>query len=283
MSNLEDELARANRNLGAFQDVRDDEPTPRIEKPVKRSRFHKPGWRILGALLLIGIILAAGHYSLIGLRSMAFFRVRTIEIRGTHYLQPTEIVERMHVDTLRSLWDDVGPLEARIRPHPQVSDVKITRRLPGTLVVTLRENLPVALVSTPAGLAPYDSLGRVLPIDPLRTDLDLPITASADPAVLRLLGAIRHHDLKLFQRVTEVRRTGALDLLVLLTPTYASVVAPNDSGQRQPALLRVRAPVGVSVERLTDIFPVESDLAARQARIAELDLRYRDQVIARIQ
>jgi hypothetical protein len=35
--------------------------------------------------------------------------------------------------------------------------------------------------------------------------------------------------------------------------------------------------------RLADIFPVESDLARRQARVKELDLRYRDQVIARLQ
>jgi len=48
-------------------------------------------------------------------------------------------------------------------------------------------------------------------------------------------------------------------------------------------VLRVRVPVGLSVERLADIFPVESDLARRQASVSELDLRYRDQVIARLQ
>ena len=46
---------------------------------------------------------------------------------------------------------------------------------------------------------------------------------------------------------------------------------------------RVRAPLGVSADGLTDIFPVEFDLARRGLPIAELDLRYRDQVIARIQ
>jgi len=41
--------------------------------------------------------------------------------------------------------------------------------------------------------------------------------------------------------------------------------------------------LGVSVARLADIFPVESDLLRRRANVAELDLRYRDQVIARLQ
>jgi len=39
----------------------------------------------------------------------------------------------------------------------------------------------------------------------------------------------------------------------------------------------------VTPERLAEIFPVEADLARRQARVAELDLRFRDQVIARLQ
>lgn len=287
MSDFDDELARADRNLGST-DTRDDRDTeaPRAEAKSdgrKKSRFSKPGWKILGALLLFGIILTAGHYTLIGVRSMAFFRVRTIEIRGTHYLQPTEIVERMHVDTLRSLWDDVGPLEARVRPHPQVSDVRITRRLPGTLVVTLRENLPVALIPTGQTLQPYDSLGRQLPIDPLRTDLDLPVISSPDPALLRLLGEIRRGNPAMYQRVSEMKRTGRNDLLILLGSAFTRPASPLDSAAPEPGMLRVRALVGVTVDRLTDIFPVESDLVARQARIGELDLRYRDQVIARIQ
>ena len=53
--------------------------------------------------------------------------------------------------------------------------------------------------------------------------------------------------------------------------------------RRAAQILRVRLPLDLSVERLADIFPVESDLARRQARVGELDLRYRDQVIARLQ
>jgi hypothetical protein len=47
--------------------------------------------------------------------------------------------------------------------------------------------------------------------------------------------------------------------------------------------LTVRAMLDVTADRLAEIFPVEADLAKRQARVAELDLRFRDQVIARLQ
>jgi len=45
----------------------------------------------------------------------------------------------------------------------------------------------------------------------------------------------------------------------------------------------VRAMADVTPQRLAEIYPVENDLTRRQARVAELDLRYRDQVIARLQ
>ena len=61
------------------------------------------------------------------------------------------------------------------------------------------------------------------------------------------------------------------------------VADQTDQSPRSPGSLRVRASLGVSVSRLADIFPVESDLLRRRANVAELDLRYRDQVIARLQ
>jgi len=44
----------------------------------------------------------------------------------------------------------------------------------------------------------------------------------------------------------------------------------------------VRAMHDVSAARLAEIEPVEQDLARRGLHAAELDLRYKDQVIARL-
>ena len=150
--------------------------------------------------------------------------------------------------------------------------------MPGTIVVTIKENLPVALIQTPTGLLPYDSLGKQLPIDPARTSLDLPIVATDDPVLLKLVGAIRATEPDVFARIDEVRRTGRDEILLTLSRGPTAGAVPPES-----KTLLVRVPVGLSVERLADIFPVESDLARRQVRVGELDLRYRDQVIARLQ
>lgn len=244
------------------------------------DRLHKPGWKILGALLLIGIVMAAAWGVRSAARQMAFFRVRKVEIRGARYLQPNDIIARLRVDTLASLWDDVEPYRQRVKRHPQVSEVKISRRLPGTLVVTISENLPVALIQTPTGLLPYDSLGKQLPIDPARASLDLPIVATADPVLLKLVGAIRAAEPQVFDRIEDVRRSGRDEIVLSLRRTSS---ASTGTAAPESKTLRVRVPIGLSVERLADIFPVEADLARRQVQVSELDLRYRDQVIARLQ
>jgi cell division protein FtsQ len=196
---------------------------------------------------------------------MTYFHVRKLEIRGLRYMQPEDVVARLRVDTLRSIVDDISPLEARLRSHPQVADVSITRRFPGTLIVTVTENMPVALVPRGDGLQPYDSAGRRLPIDPSRASMDLPVLTVPNRDALRLMGELRAAEPRMFDLISEVAPDGP-DLVFTLTTS-----------------LRVRASAGVAPQRFRDIFPVESDLARRNERAAELDLRYRDQVVARLQ
>ena len=250
---------------------------------ISQERLRRPGWKILGALLLVGVIMAGAWGARAAARQMAFFRVRTVEVRGVRYIQPNDVVSRLRIDTVASLWDDLEPYRQRVMRHPQVSDVRITRRMPGTLVVTIQENLPVALIQTAAGLLPYDSLGRQLPIDPARMSLDLPIVATTDPVLLKLVGAIRAAEPRVFARIEEVRRTGKDEILLTLSRVSRAAGIGGETAAPESRTLRVRVPVGLSVERLADIFPVEIDLARRRAHVGELDLRYRDQVIARLQ
>jgi hypothetical protein len=124
----------------------------------------------------------------------------------------------------------------------------------------------------------------VLPIDPARTNLDLPIVATSDPVLLKLVGAIRYAVPRVFSRIEEVRRTGRDEILLTLSRNDGQRArAVGDTAGSNGGTMRVRVPLGLSVERLADIFPVENDLARRHVHVGELDLRYRDQVIARLQ
>ena len=222
-------------------------------------------WRVAAFVAVITAVVSIPWWGPALLSRMAFFRVRKVEIEGARYLAPDEILGRLALDTTMSVWDDLGPLATRVSEHPQVLEARIDRRLPGTLVIHIEENLPVALVPAASGFVAIDAAGRTLPIDPSRTLVDLPIVPKADSALLTMLATLRESEPRVFDRISEVRRVGSSEVLFLLT-NYP-----------------VRAMLDVSPGRLADIFPVEADLARRNARIAELDLRYRDQVIARVQ
>jgi cell division protein FtsQ len=226
----------------------------------KRHRWQLPALLAAGAALLM----LSPLWAPLLLRNMAFFRVRHVEVVGLRYIQARDILDRLRVDTLASVWDPTGPLEARVRGHPIVRDVVVERKLPGTLVVRLTEHAPIALVATTNGFRVYDERGVALPINPATADFDAPILPVADTGLFRLLGAARSRAPALFNRVSEARREGRDEFLFVWNSTA------------------VRTLSDVTLERLNDLELVEQDLARRHLRATELDLRFRDQVIARL-
>lgn len=258
---------------------------------------RRPGRRKGCLTFLLVIFLIASYWWAPPLLSrLAFFRLRQVEVKGTHFVAPHDIVARMRIDTLTSIWGNTERYRERIESHPQVRSADIERKLPSTLVVTVHERPPIALVPAAQGFQIFDSAAHLLPLDPRVSAPDLPIVAQRDTALIGLLGRIRSQQPALFDRISEVARSGPAEIAVTLTwndeksgatPSDSSVLSPNDSTAKKtpPPIrtIRVRLPLGVTVTRLTDIFPVESDLRRRGAKIVELDLRYRDQVIARVQ
>ena len=235
--------------------VADDAPPSRLLR-----------WQIALGVALGLVLLASPLWGPRVLSRLAFFRVRRIEVTGAHYTPVDDVLRRLALDTSRSVWDPLDPLAARIRTHPQVESVTVTRRLPGTIVVAIAERRPVALSPGPDGLRAIDERGVQLPLDPSRTPVDAPIVTAAPQgaAVYHLLGAMQRESPRLYSRISSIRSGPGEELLL------------------DVAGLSVRALTSVTLARLSDIEPVERDLARRQLRAAELDLRYRDQVIARL-
>lgn len=236
------------------------EPAAPSAVPRKRK------WLFAGAALSLVMILASPVWGPRVLRQLAFFHVRKVEIVGARYTPGDELLDRLRVDTTRSIWDPIIPLAARVETHPQVEHAAIQRRLPGTLVLTVVERRPVALAPTRDGLRALDEHGHTLPLDPTRTPVDAPIVIAArrDTTVYHLLGILQREAPRLFARLTSINTVGADEMVLHL------------------AGLPIRAMTSVSLARLSDVELVERDLARRQIHATELDLRYRDQVIARL-
>jgi cell division protein FtsQ len=231
-----------------------------------KLRFPENAGKVarLAALAAVMLLLVGGAWwGPRVLSHLSFFRLQRVEVRGLQYLSEAEFLKLIDVDTTQSVWMDLGPVEERLRANPQLTSVSLARRLPGTLVVTVVERQPLALVAGQRGFTAIDESGAVIPLDPARGTMDVPILHSVDTLLVRLLAGLRDSNATMFNRIGEVRRVGRDELRLELTD------------------IPVLAMIDVTPGRLLDILPVERDLAEKGMRVAELDLRFNGYVIAR--
>ena len=222
--------------------------------------------RAIGLATLAIVLIGSVFWVPLVLRPLDFFHVRRVVVRGVRYLDGRALVRQMQIDTTVSIWDALGPYSARIASHRQIRSVRLSRRLPSTVIVTVEEITPIALApSQGGGLRAYDEDAHALPLDPTRVDVDLPILSRADTSLLRLLGDLKRTDPAMYARVSEVERTGRDEAIVFLSS------------------LPVRVRSTIPADRFAEVRAVEEDLVRRRVKYVELDLRFSERVIVKLQ
>ena len=195
-------------------------------------------------------------------RRVEFFRIRRVEFVGMRYLSPEATAVALRLPPGASVFDDLAPLARRATQVPGILHAEAGRRIPGTLVVRIRERQPVALTPRGGRLALMDSAGRVLPYDPARSATDLPIAARPDARVGGLLRRVQMLDPALFARVATADRAG--DDVVLVVDGRRMLFRPD-----------------ASAEEMGAVMAVAQDLARKGQAYAELDGRFAGYVIVR--
>lgn len=216
-------------------------------------------------LVLLGAALVAGAAVVVPqlLRRVAFFRVRQVELVGLRYLAPEAVLASLRLADDRNLFDPSGDVIARAEALPGIVDARVVRRLPGTLRIVLEERAPVAFAPGATGLIALDAAGRRLPYDPTETGFALPVLASADTMLVRVLGQVRAGDSVLYQQVDAVRR-GAGNTVIL------------ELGRRTVLLDQHPRP-----ERIRAVEAVRRHLLAQGGDFAVLDARFADWIVVR--
>lgn len=161
---------------------------PRVRLPFGRFATHavraRVPRRVGGALVLAGLLVVLGLVTPRALRAIGdaeLFRVSRVELEGGRFLTLEQAATAAAIPAEASVWDDRSPWVAGLERHPLVKSARVRRRLPSTLVLVVEEREPVGLVPTPT-LAPVDEEGNLLPLDPSRQALDLPLLGVAAPA-----------------------------------------------------------------------------------------------------
>lgn len=236
--------------------------------PVRRIRLAA-----LAAAL--PVLLAAPLYGPRVLERTPWFRVQRVEVSGVRILAPHEVLAASGIVRGESVWRRPEPWLAALRRHPGIEDARVVRRLPATLRIEVREKRPVGLVER-GSLHPVTAAGEVLPVDPARVPVDLPLLrtpSGSTRAMAAEVGRLGELDPGLLARVSEVGWAGRGTLLLVLSGPDARVLLPV--GAQPDRLRQLRA----ALDRVGRGAPAAADSAA--AGPVRVDLRFQDQVVVR--
>jgi cell division protein FtsQ len=230
----------------------------------------------LVGIVIAGVVMAAAAAGPHMLRHTPAFNVRRVEVSGTRYLAPLEALRASGITRATNLFEDASTWRAALERHPLIASARIERVPPFTVRLRITEAEPVALISAPE-LQVITAEGGLLPVDPTKIDLDLPV----------IITRVKPQD----GRISEPRVLEVLALLVRVQKAepvmfgWISDAEAVDNGVR----VRLRAPAGAEALIPTSAEPLQlrklrltlADLSARHdiGRMLRIDARFRDQIV----
>jgi cell division protein FtsQ len=119
-------------------------PSAAPNEPAASVRRARPR-RLVAAVAAAAIAVAA---ALVAATYTPLFSADAIRVRGIHHLTKGEILRASGLERGVNVFHlDAEAVEARVERDPWVAEATLTKELPGTVVLTIRERVPVAVVN----------------------------------------------------------------------------------------------------------------------------------------
>lgn len=190
-------------------------PLPSRRSPARsRRRRQRPlqiGLAVLVAVALLWLLFAG-----------PLLAVRSVNIDGLRTLPADQVREAAGIDDGTPLLRvDVEAAESRLAELPQIASVEVTRGWPDSVVVTLVERVPVAVVGPPEERSLIDADGVLFdlvtgtPPDGV-VPLDVEDPRPGDPTTLAALAAVSALPVEVREGVSGAAATGPDDITLTL-------------------------------------------------------------------
>ena len=232
---------------------------------------------------LVGGLLGALVWSKIKttdvLQQMSGLTLAKISVEGTHYLSEDQVMQAAQVPLGQNMFKlDLDDISAKVKQLNWVNRVFVERRLPQSLLISVQERKPEALLDN-GSLYAVDRDGRILSPSNALTGEDLPVisglsfgpdavgttlSAAALRPALDFLTFLQKKDEVLAQDVSEVNLSEPQCLKVTFLDGITARFNPV-----------------VTETELRRMAMVLSDLNQKGKRAAGLDFRYQNEVLVR--
>lgn len=261
------------------------------QRNLKKARRREWKWKGLAAKIGLAIFIGLagfwgvrelelgprasrlGHF----LASHVDFSLREVQVNGARRLAGSEIVGMTGLKPGMGMWGlALGAIEEKLRQHPWVKNVVARREFPHRVVIEVEERVPKAI----AALDKFyyvDADGFVFQKVGEAGESDLPVITGLAAADWLSRGASFREKIREVLRVNELFARQSFPLSEIRFSRSGGVVL-------YPVGFRVALRMGWGEwpGKLVRLERVLSEWKGKELRLSELDLSFRDQVVARI-
>ncbi|MDZ7292740.1 MAG: FtsQ-type POTRA domain-containing protein [candidate division KSB1 bacterium] len=213
------------------------------------------------------------------------FRVQKVTVTGCKMLSEQEVLTAAKVPLHKSMFEvEFAPIAKRVEALPYVQHVQVLRIFPSTVVISVQERKPLALINT-HGLWPIDEEGVILPR--LQSDRWLRDPASLDMPVLSGISFVRVGERKQLTATGKHLLEFLVDLRLANAMLYHSISEFNINSRGQLTLYLMKGGVPVYLgannwrEKCERLFILLQHVKPASGKFASIDLRYENQIVTR--
>lgn len=202
-----------------------------------------------------------------------FFSVSSIDIHGTSFLAPEEVMVLSGVSRGENIFE-ISParVRARLMKNPRIGDVTVRRKLPSTVIIDIEERRPLLVVRYAGYFLEVDAEGYVLGVVETLKHSTLPILVGASIKTAEVGERIDAPGLE-----AVLSLAGAMSPGILARISQFHITGPGDVEAIMPEGIRVVFGSGAPEEMRRKALVLEAILGQAQGGggdITYIDLRY---------
>lgn len=131
--------------------------------------------KIAAALTFLCLLFGGLIFSLYVFGGSRYFALREVQLQGNKRVSPQEVLEMVREMTPEGVWRaQLKQIRDRLRQHDLIEDAEVTRVLPDTIFVTIRERVPFALARLQDRLVCVDTNGVMFGNESLMRGMKIP-------------------------------------------------------------------------------------------------------------
>ena len=240
-------------------------------RPARRARVR----RLLGVVLAIIVLTAAGGGALHWVLTTQRFAVASVEVRGVSRVPADQILAVAAIPRGSNIFklDTMGVI-GRVESLPEIRRADVVRELPNRVVISVEERRPFTLVHG-GRLHWMDEEGRLLGASPEAVAPPMPVISGLSPDELASMRTSPGPKAR--------AAIGVIRALLRSGTGLAAEISEIDMSRREGPVLYTVDGVEVRLgtedwdERLARLEGVLTQIATQDVRT--VDLRFRDQVV----